>query len=296
MNEKTAQKKKRTHTPTLYRPYDFPTIFPVLSFFGQNWLVSMHTPQFLHFHNCFEIGHCITGSGEICFRDYSLPFGPGQFSVINPLEPHMSVCDREPSQWEYIFFDPTLLFLAPSDSALCQSFYLSDRHSCLIDEKQSPFLFETLTAIFREFQEKRSFYPAALHSLLFVLLAELNQSESAASLSETSLAPDSRIAPVRLALLYLYSHYMDPLTVSRLADLCCLSESHFRRIFKEIIGISPLEYLEHYRIQRACHMILQKQQTINEIAKAVGYQTLSSFNRQFLQYTGVSPSAWKKLH
>lgn len=276
--------------PILYRPYDFPSLFPVLSFFGQNWIVSMHKPEFLHFHNCFELGRCLTGKGTVCFRDYELPFEAGQFSFINPLEPHISVCSGEPSRWEYVFFDPTILFSSTPDAAsVYQDFYLSQKPSRIIGPDTSPFLYHLLEDIYLEFRQKQTFYSNMLHSLFLVLLSELNRLPDSIVKEE-----DARITPVRTALLHIYSHYAEPLTVSGLAGLCCLSESHFRRIFKEIIGISPLEYLQHYRIQHACHLILQDRIPLNETAKQVGYQTLSSFNRQFRQYTGLSPSAWKK--
>lgn len=279
--------------PIAYRPYDFPVLFPVLSFFGQNWVVSMRHPEFLHFHNCFEIGHCLNGSGKICFRDYELAYEAGQFTLINPLEPHISICGDQPSHWEYIFFDPNTFFDDSSaTTALYQSFYLSQRPSVLIDRESNPFLHQTLITLYDEFHKKQPLYTYALHSLLFILLAEVNRLPDASCHS----SDDCGITPVRTALLYIYSHYMESLTVAELAGHCCLSESHFRRIFKRLIGISPLEYLHHYRIQHACHLILQNFESMNRIAERVGYQTLSSFNRQFLQYTGLSPSAWKKKY
>ena len=63
-----------------------------------------------------------------------------------------------------------------------------------------------------------------------------------------------------------------------------------------MVGISPLEYLQHYRIQQACHLIHLNRLPVNCIAREVGYSSLSSFNRQFLQYMHLSPSGWKKEH
>ena len=63
-----------------------------------------------------------------------------------------------------------------------------------------------------------------------------------------------------------------------------------------MVGISPLEYLQHYRIQQACHLIHLNQMPVSVIAQQVGYSSLSSFNRQFQQYMHMSPSEWKKEH
>lgn len=101
---------------------------------------------------------------------------------------------------------------------------------------------------------------------------------------------------IRSALSYLYAHYNEPFSVSGLAEHCCISESHLRRLFKNMVGISPLEYLQHYRIQQACHLIHLNQMPVSVIAQQVGYSSLSSFNRQFQQYMHMSPSEWKKEH
>ena len=101
---------------------------------------------------------------------------------------------------------------------------------------------------------------------------------------------------IRNALTFIYGHYEEAFSVRELASHCCISESHLRRLFKNMVGISPLECLQHYRIQQACHLIHLNQKPVNSIARQVGYVSLSSFNRQFQQYMHMSPSEWKKEH
>lgn len=279
--------------PVLFRPYTLSSLFPVLSFSGENWLVTMHKPEFFHFHNCFEIGRCISGNGTLCFRDYQLPFSAGQYSIISPLEPHISVCDDTPSQWEYIFFDPVILFgnITPAITELCHSFYLFEKPSRIIQETNS-LLSKKLQNLFTEFHEKPTLYSHAMHAIFLSILIELDRMP-AQSVSPHSAAP---LIPIRSALLHIYSHYMEPITVPELAARCCMSESHFRRVFKQLIGLSPQEYLQHYRIQHACHQLLHSSAPIQKIASSVGFQSISSFNRQFAQYTSMAPGEWKKQH
>lgn len=288
--------------PIIYRPYNLPTHFPVLTFFSENWTVTLDQPELLHFHNCFEIGFCLSGSGSICFEQYKLPFSAGQFSIINPLEPHISVCPEKNSNWEYVFFDPTVLFQGLSSTVpLYQNFYPSHYPSQIIDQKTSPDLYMILHQLFEELRGKQPFYPYAVYSLLQLTLAELNRLSTSSiainqAKSQNYLSSDRKIQTVQTALLYIFDHYMENLTVASLSKLCCLSVSQFRKIFTEIIGISPLEYLQHYRIQHACRLLLQDRIQINEIARQTGYPTLSSFNRQFQQFIGCSPSFWKKKY
>ncbi len=297
-----SNKNSFTRLPVVYRPYNLPTNFPVLTFFGENWKVTMKQPEFLHFHNCFELGFCLSGNGTIHFEQYALPFSAGQFSVINPLEPHISVCDQEESSWEYILFDPAILFQGlPSIVPFYQNFYPAHYPSQIIRYESSPDLHGILHQLFDELQKKPPFYSYATYSLLQLTLTELNRLTITFTQSDSAdqyalLSSDQKIQAVQTALFYIFDHYMENLTVSHLSDLCCLSVSQFRHIFTEIIKISPLEYLQHYRIQHACRLLIQNQIPINEIARQVGYPTLSSFNRQFQQFIGCSPSSWKKKY
>lgn len=297
-----SKKISFTRLPVVYRPYNLPANFPVLTFFGDNWNVTMKQPEFLHFHNCFELGFCRSGSGTICFEQYSLPFCAGQFSVINPLEPHISICDTQDCRWEYVLFDPTILFQGLSSIVpLYQNFYPAHCSSQIIRYETSPDLHSILCQLFEELRQKPPFYSYAVSSLLQLALAELNRLsmpfiQSTPTDKYAFLSSDQKIQAVQTALLYIFDHYMENLTVSSLSKLCCLSVSQFRRIFTEIIKISPLEYLQHYRIQHACRLLIQDRIRINEIARQVGYQTLSSFNRQFQQFIGCSPSFWKKKY
>lgn len=280
--------------PISYRPYDFPALFPVLSFFGTNWVVSMTEPTFLHFHNGFEIGLCLEGFGRICFHNYSIPYKAGEFTIISPLEPHISVCEKKPSHWEYIFFDPTVVLASKSSSitTLYEDYYRTLKPSVLITAESCPFLHQILTVIYREMHNQQTYYPQALRSLFLVLLTGLSELSS----NQSPVMTDSSVEPVRKALLHIYDHYMENISISELAKLSFLSESYFRHLFKQIVGISPLEYIQHYRIQHACHLILLDQLTLSQIADQVGYRSISSFNRQFSQYTGLTPSVWKKEH
>jgi AraC-like DNA-binding protein len=82
--------------------------------------------------------------------------------------------------------------------------------------------------------------------------------------------------------------------IARLADVCHMSESHFRRLFEENIGMTPVEYLNQVRIKKACDLIRKTGSSMEEIATKVGFTTTSTFNRNFKRITGTSPYQWKK--
>lgn len=83
--------------------------------------------------------------------------------------------------------------------------------------------------------------------------------------------------------------------ISDIAYQCCLSESHFRRLFKDQIGISPKEYQTDVKLKVAMAMLRDKKKSILDIALECGFDSLCNFNRQFKNKTGQPPSVWRKI-
>lgn len=90
--------------------------------------------------------------------------------------------------------------------------------------------------------------------LLLSLCIELHriQDKSGHMATSTSQPPENAmvLSPV---LDYIEDHYDEPFDVNYLASICCLSPTHFRRVFHDIIGRSPLEFLNSTRIVKACN-------------------------------------------
>ena len=74
-----------------------------------------------------------------------------------------------------------------------------------------------------------------------------------------------------------------------------MSPASFRRKFKEAMGITPLDYIHAVRIERACGMLRTGNLSILEISLAVGFESISSFNRQFMTIMGVSPNQYRNM-
>ena len=60
------------------------------------------------------------------------------------------------------------------------------------------------------------------------------------------------------------------------------------------IGTTPLDFLHQVRIAASCSLLLTSTAGVAEVAVAVGYSSLSCFNRHFLRFMGTSPSQWRR--
>jgi AraC-like DNA-binding protein len=84
------------------------------------------------------------------------------------------------------------------------------------------------------------------------------------------------------------------LGLAELAGACRLSVSRFSQAFKQTVGCPPHQWLMTQRIERAKQLILNTDQSLSEIALAMGFADQSHFTRVFSQRVEVSPAAWRR--
>lgn len=69
---------------------------------------------------------------------------------------------------------------------------------------------------------------------------------------------------------------------------------HFRKVFRQHIGISPWQYRVRRRLDTACSMLRENHHTINEISARLGYASPYEFSAQFKKYIGISPLYYRE--
>ena len=84
------------------------------------------------------------------------------------------------------------------------------------------------------------------------------------------------------------------LSVDLLAKLNLLNPDYFSRIFKEQMGIRPLEYIQSKRIERAQLLLTTTNHSMQEVADMVGLPNISYFSRLFTRLTKKTPAAYRK--
>ncbi len=133
---------------------------------------------------------------------------------------------------------------------------------------------------------------AVLGKGLFSMDEVLNQVEIALSHSKRLGSQASRT--VRQAMAYLHEHYAEPISRSELAGHLAVSDRYLTRCFHQELGITPVTYLNRYRILMSRELIERRIFTITEVAQMVGFSDSNYFGRVFRQEMGISPSDYPK--
>src|SRR5436190_3913711 len=90
---------------------------------------------------------------------------------------------------------------------------------------------------------------------------------------------------------FIHEHSDDELSLTKVAKFAHISTNHFSEKFKEVTGVNFVEYIARARTEKARDLLQNSTRRISEIAFAVGFQSLSQFNRVFRRLTGKSPRA-----
>ena len=91
----------------------------------------------------------------------------------------------------------------------------------------------------------------------------------------------------------IYENIKDPPSVSELAAECCLSESRFIHLFREVTEHSYTDFVITIRVEKAKELLLGTNMSVRDISEAVGFDDQNYFSRCFRKKEGVSPREYK---
>lgn len=107
--------------------------------------------------------------------------------------------------------------------------------------------------------------------------------------------PEERGASGRLApvVKFMEDNYAYEITLAQLAAQIPMSEGQFCRVFKQVMKLSPMQYLMRYRILQSCRLLQDTDKKIGEIANLSGFNNISYFNKVFLSTIGCTPKEYR---
>lgn len=116
-------------------------------------------------------------------------------------------------------------------------------------------------------------------------------------LNEIELRNGDRAEPVEIwkARKLIGERSSEELPLTTVAKAVNISANYLSEKFKQVTGVNFVNYLTHVRVERACRLLRDSNQRVSEIAFAVGFQSLSQFNRAFKKVTGRSPTTYRRM-
>lgn len=255
-----------------------------------------------HWHEEFEIGFVtegsvILGSGS---RQYSLNCGDVFFVNSNVLHSMRRIDGTGPAVFKSIAFHSSLI----SDSA-SSIFYTKYLLPVLLNSNFRECIITPTDALYRDMQDsiakawdlvysESPDYEIRVRnelSTLFCLLNRIQQNQKETVPQKVSgYLPEKR---VQFLLDHLHAHYREKIMIEGLAKAASISKTEVLRCFKMVMGQSPINYLNGFRLQQAAHLLSNTEKSIQEIAEECGFDDNSYFSKLFKRKYHVTPHDYR---
>ncbi len=127
---------------------------------------------------------------------------------------------------------------------------------------------------------------------LFNTAETLARIEAALARHQALGGPTQRL--IRQAMGFIHAHYADPLTREQIANHVHFNPDYLTDCFRQEQGVTPMVYLNRYRISQARKLLESSDLPITQVALAVGFSESAHFTRTFQREVGMSPRAYRR--
>ena len=154
-------------------------------------------------------------------------------------------------------------------------------------------LFEALNRLVLESEEQKDAFEIFVRSEVYRILGILYREKIL--LDTERFFASKEIQKILPSLEYVNKSYAEDVSLEDASSLLGFDQSYFCRIFKSATGATFTEYLNFVRICKAEKLLTGTEKTILEISEAVGFSSLSYFNRVFKKIRFCSPGSYRQL-
>lgn len=237
----------------------------------------------LHWHDRMELIRFHEGKALVGYGDNTAELSAGGIYIVGPKIPHTIRVLGESVRYDVLMFDLRQFY---NETQLCR-----DKLPAIFEGRVTFQLTTCEPAVVACFDrlyslcEEPSLETTGLAYQLLDLLLRY-------AVLEYTDAPKGD--PVILETLeYMQEHYAEELTVQQLAVRCGYSDAHFCRKFKQTTWMTPMKYLQIFRLEEAAKLLKQGRGNVSSVAMQCGFPDPNYFTRCFKQHFGVPPTGYE---
>ena len=237
----------------------------------------------LHWHAATEIIRVVSGTLRVTLDGRSFILNEGEAVVVNSEILH----DATPENcvYECFVFQPDFLKTgnreadAFLDGITSHGIFISEK----IENEQEKRIIDRLM---QEARDNSSGFELRVMGICLLLFGEIIKN---GDYSYQSYHVPEKNCKLKRVLKYIRDNYAEEITLDDMAMQAGFSTKYFCSFFKRETGVTPVEYLISYRIERAAKKLLSTDHSVTRIAFDCGFNDLSYFTKTFKRLKGVTP-------
>lgn len=260
----------------------------------------------MHQHTYYELFLICKGSCIHFFNDQKTLLIPGDCFLVPPHHSHGFDIHNQSSIFNCQFYAKNLSYdIQQTIDVLCSynpslpteiddnRFFqanINKQGIIHLSPNESGFIFPMFDYIFLNEKNKQDKYDSHLLKKYYIetILILLKKTQDQQYKNYTH-QPKRRQTMITNILAFIENNLTEDINFIELAAKNNVSPNHFRKIFKDITGLTPIEYTNRLRVTKACNALLTSNQSVSHIAASVGIYDSNYFSRLFKQYMGCSP-------
>ena len=237
----------------------------------------------LHAHRHAEMFFILSGSGVFQLQHDSFPVASHSLVIINPGVMHGEQSAAE-SPMEYIVLGVENLEMSANE----QGYVLTHFH-----RDWEP-ISGCLRLMLQEVRSEQEGYSQVCQRLLEIILLRILRRRGLSLASEAAGHGDK--GECGIVRRYIDEHFKESISLDQLAELAHINKYYLVHAFRKTYGTSPINYLISRRIQESRFLLTNSDHSLSQIARILGFSSLSYFSQSFRRAEGVSPLEYRTLH
>lgn len=250
------------------------------------------------YNSYMKIGRCKRGNGIIhCSSgDYLIERGM-YFVILSDFSYTVEVLDKLVIEFMLIDENEVAGMFYPQNRTLFLKIINSyENRIYVFGYLENPQMGLSIRLLIGELNDRRFMYKENAVSILLTLIVHIIRKFMRVEeepLEKKQMDEFNYILP---SIQYIIDHYCETIRISTLAKLCHVSESYYRNAFSEHMNMSPVEYINYYRIEKACELICNSDYSMEVISIKVGFRSITTFYRNFKNLKGCTPFQYRNQH
>ena len=226
-----------------------------------------------HSHDFYEFVFYLSGDGETKIGSKKYHFKEGSYAFLEPGITH--------SEKHYGI---SRVFIV--------GFYVDDSEpmpQTLFKEEDNPQIFDIVKELLKENRNKDTYYDKFfvlyVETILTLLLRE--QKTNYSTIKNKN---------IERAVAYIDEYFFTEIDLNKIASNSGYCTDRFRNIFKSVTGVTPKKYILDKRLNYAKKLLIETNDSVEEISLQSGFNYYSRFSLFFKEQTGMSPTEYRKQH
>lgn len=258
--------------------------------------VTSSHPQYImsfHWHVEFEIIRILSGTFSLTLDEYEVSVSSGSVIFIPAGSLHSGIPDD--CIYECIVFDMNML-MNKNDSCCRHIRQIIDHEINLQIVYPDSYndIHQITWTLFDAMTSKKEGYQMVVLGSLYYLFGTIFSKSWYSTAPTQTPRSHKRVVQLKQALEFIESSYTSQVTLEEISQSVNMSPKYFCRFFQEMTHRTPIDYLNYYRIERACYQLLTTDQSITDVAYSSGFNDLSYFIKTFKKYKGTTPKKYLK--